>query len=103
MEGHNAPIQSLLLHGSVIADTDISAYRDVLNVLRAADVTVAFTTRFHSALAEMGLGDADDTACELHSARGVWDGLDVWWRWNSARNRRHVGRSCHSCIGHQHG
>ena len=69
MDDQNAPIQSLLLHGTVIAEADIPAYRDVLKVLRAADVTLAFTTGFHVALSDMGLGDSQDAACDLDSAR----------------------------------
>lgn len=69
MDDRNAPIRSLLLHGTVIAEADIVAYRDVLNVLRDADVTLAFTTGFHEALSEMGLVNPEDDACDLSSAR----------------------------------
>ena len=70
MDDQNAPIQSLLLHGSAIAEADVPAYRDVLDVLRAAEVTLAFTSGFHKAISDMGLGGPQDLACELHSAGG---------------------------------
>lgn len=65
MDSQKSPIQSLLLHGTMIAEADISAYRDVLGVLRNADVKLAFTAVFHGALSEMGLGDDQDGVCEL--------------------------------------
>ena len=46
MDSQKSPIQSLLLHGTMIAEADISAYRDVLGVLRNADVKLAFTAVF---------------------------------------------------------
>lgn len=66
----NAPIQSLLLHGTMIAEADIPAYRDVLQVLRNAEVNLAFTAAFQGALSEMDLSGAQDVTCELDSAEG---------------------------------
>jgi NAD+ kinase len=65
MDGQAAPIESLLLHGSVITDADVPAFGAVLEVLRASKAQLSFTGTFHTALSEKGLSAPDDVLNEV--------------------------------------
>lgn len=55
MDFHPAPIQSMLLHGSVIAEGDVSAVAETIDFLRSRNLTLSLTEGFQEAMTAAGL------------------------------------------------
>lgn len=59
MAGSSPHIQSILLHGSVVAEGDLGPLRDLLELFRNKGVSLGFTVGFRAALDAVGLAAAD--------------------------------------------
>lgn len=61
MSGPSDPIRSLLLHGSVIAEEDVSFYAGILAQLRQSGIRLSSTPGFRQVLIEAGLSGATES------------------------------------------
>ena len=70
MDGPSQPIQSLLLHGSVVSSGDAPAFAGILSALRGRALELTYSRPFHAALSERGLNAPGDAVLEKEGLEG---------------------------------